>query len=66
MDDLKIFHVISKVVDGVFSQLTAKYGKVSELSVCQGHVYDYLGMRLNYGTKGKVCITMTKHIKSIL
>ena len=32
MDDLKISHLISKVVDGVISQLTAKYAKVSALS----------------------------------
>ena len=29
-------------------------------------MHDYLGMRIDYGTKGKVRITMPKHIKSIL
>ena len=52
VDDLNILHVRLKVVDGVFSQLTAKYGEVSELSSSKGRVYDYLGMRLDYGTKG--------------
>ena len=66
MYDLKIFHVILKVVDGVLSQLTAKYGKVSELSISQGFMHDYLGMRLDYYTKGKVRIPIPKHIKSIL
>ena len=31
--NIKISHVIPKVVDGVLSHLTAKYGKVSELSI---------------------------------
>ena len=66
MDDLKILYVISKVVDGVLSQLTAKYGKVSSLSVSRGRLHDYLGLGLNYGTKGKVRITAPKHIESIL
>ena len=29
-------------------------------------MYDYLGMQLDYCTKGKVRITMSKHIKIIL
>ena len=33
MDDLKISHVSSKVVDGLLSQLTENYRKVSELSI---------------------------------
>ena len=29
-------------------------------------MHDYLGMRINYGTQGKVHITMPKHIEGIL
>ena len=66
MDNLKIFHVRSKGVDEVLSHLIYKYGNVSELSASLGSVHDYLGMWLNYGTKGKVHINMPKHIKIIL
>ena len=66
VDDIKILHVRSNVVDVVLSHLTIKYEKVSALSISRGHVYDYLGIRLNYGTKVKVRITMPKHIKGIL
>ena len=66
MDDIKILHVTPKVVDGVLSQLTTKYRKVSLLSVSRGHIHDYLNMRLDYSTKGRVWITMPKHIKGIL
>ena len=66
VDDLKILQMIPKVVDGVLSHLTTKYGKVSSLSVSRGRMHDYLGMRLNYGTKVKVRITMPEHINIIL
>ena len=62
VDDLNISHVSLKVVDGVISQLTTKYGKISELSLSQGRVHDYLGVSLDYDTKGKVRINMPKHI----
>ena len=65
MDGIKISHLILKVVDRVLSQMTTKYERVSPLSVSRGHVHDYLGMRLDYGTQGKDSITMPKHIKSI-
>ena len=51
VDDLKISHMSSKMVDKVLSELTAKYGNVSELSVSGVRVYDYLGMRIDYGQK---------------
>ena len=66
VDDLKISHVTSNVLDGELSQLTSKYGKLSELSFIRGRVHDYLGMRLDYGTKVKVRITLPKHTESIL
>ena len=56
--------MIPKVVDRVLSQLTIKDGKVSELFISQGRLHDYLVMRIDYGTKVKVYITIPKHIKS--
>ena len=55
-----------KVVDEVLSQLTTKYGKVSPLTVSKVQVNNYLDMRFGYNTKGKVRITMPKHIEVIL
>ena len=66
MNDIKISHVIPKVADGVLSQLTINYGKVSPISVRRSNMHDYLGMRLDYSTKGKVWITMPKQIRGIL
>ena len=66
MDYLNIPRVIPKVVDEVFSQLLTEYRKVSPLTVILGRVHDYLGMRMYYGTKSKVRITMPKHIEVVL
>ena len=66
VNDNNILHVILKVVDGVLSQLTTKYKKVSSLSASQGRVNDYLGMRIDYSKEGKARITMHKRIKGIL
>ena len=55
-----------KVVDKLLSQMTTKYRKVSPLTVSRYCVHDYLDMRLYYGTKGKVHITMPKDIEGIL
>ena len=66
IDGLKISQMNLKVVYRVLSQLTTNYRRVSSLSVSQGRVHDYIGMRLYYGTKGMVHITTPKHIESIL
>ena len=55
-----------KAVDEVLYQLTTKYVKMSPLTVSQGRVHNYFGMRLGYGTKRKVCITMPENIEGIL
>ena len=66
MDDIKISHVILKVVDGVISHLTTKYVNVSPLSISRVCVHDYLCMRLDCSTPRKLRITMPKNIKGIL
>ena len=66
VEDLKISHVNPKVVEKVLSQLTTKYVKVSALTVRLGRVHNYLGVRVYYGTKGKLRITVPKHIEVIL
>ena len=66
VNDNNILHVILKVVDGVLSQLVTKYGKVSPLSVSQGRMDNYLGMQINFSSKGKVCITVHNHIEGVM
>ena len=71
VDDLKISHADSKVVTAIIKKLNNKYGKTASgletpLTVKRGKIHDYLGMTLDYTTKGKVRIDMKDYIRKIL
>jgi len=52
VDDLKISHVEKRVVDHVIDKLNKRFGEYSPLSTSTGKKLDYLGMTLDYTTKG--------------
>jgi len=58
VDDNKISHVNSKVVDDVIKQIEAKFVKMSQTS---GEDHDFLGMNIRF-KRGKVKVGMKKHI----
>ena len=62
VDDMKISHVGSKVVDAVINQLKQEFGKEAPLTIHQGKIHDYLGMTLDYSFPGKVQIKMEDYI----
>jgi hypothetical protein len=66
VDDLKISHADSKTVDDVISLLTQEFGKQNQLTVTRGKIHEYLGMRLDFSTPGKLVISMEPYIKSML
>ena len=66
VDDLKISHVETTVVDGIISQLNERFGKESPISINRGKVHDYLGMTLDFSVSGKVMIKMFDYIENIL
>ena len=66
MDDLKISHVSEKVVESIVTKLQERYGKEAPLTVNRGTQHDYLGMKIDFGTKGKVIFTMDQYIDGIL
>ena len=68
VDDLKISHVEPKVVDEIIELLHTEYGKDEEtpLTVNRGLKHDYLGMQINYSTKGEVVFTMFEFIKKLM
>jgi len=53
VDNLKISHVDKKVVEDIIGLLNEKFGKESPLTATRGKVLEYLGMTLDYSTKGK-------------
>ena len=50
----------------IIKKLQRAYGKVNPLTINRGKVHDYLGMTLEYSTKGKVIITMYDYIIKML
>jgi hypothetical protein len=66
VDDLKISHVDSSVVDQVLVQLNDEYGKEAPLTVTRGKVHDYLGLTLDFTEDGKVAIRMEDYVEGIL
>jgi Reverse transcriptase (RNA-dependent DNA polymerase) len=66
VDDLKISHVDSKVVDSVIASLESEFGKEAPLTVTRGKIHEYLGMTLDYSMDGKVMIKMFRYIRDTL
>jgi Reverse transcriptase (RNA-dependent DNA polymerase) len=66
VDDLKISHVDSTVVDDMIEILKKEFGQVSNLTVRRGKVHDYLGMKFDFSTPGKVILSMDDYISQLL
>ena len=68
VDDLKISHVEKAVVDNFIEWARHKYedSKITKLKPSRGKVHDYLGITLDYTTKGKVRIYMKQYIEKML
>ena len=66
VDDCKISHLDKSVVDGLLRQLSDRFGKETPLAITRGDVHDYLGMTIDYSTKGKVKFYMYDYIEQIL
>ena len=71
VDDCKISHVSSKVIDDTIAWLCRDYESIfedgiGEMKVNQGKVHKYLGMNLDFSTKCQVEITMIEYVKEIV
>jgi hypothetical protein len=66
VDDLKILHVDSSVVDDMIDVLKKEFGQKLELTVRCGKIHNYLGLRLDFSKKGKVVMSMFDYISELL
>jgi hypothetical protein len=66
VDDLKVSHVLSTVVDKFIEDMESEFGKETPINKSRGKVHDYLGMRLDFSKPGEVTVTMIDYIKAIL
>ena len=62
VDDNKISHMDSKVIDDVIKQIEDKFGKMSQT---RGDNHDFLGMNITF-KKNKVSICMKKHVQKAI
>ena len=71
VDDCKTSHEDSEVNDRMIEWLRSEYESIFEdgsgqMTVSRGKVHTYLGMKLDFTTKGQVKITMFDYIEEIL
>jgi hypothetical protein len=66
VDDLKVSHVHSTVIEAVLGRLNNWYGQETPLTVTQGDIHDSFGMTIDYGTAGKVKIWMDDYVDNLL
>ena len=68
VDDLKSSHVNIRVNDEFHSWLEKKYGdpNIGQVKAVRGKRHDYLAMVLDYSTKGKVKVDMTRYVRQMI
>ena len=66
VDDLKISHLKKKVVQQIITDLNRVFRQESTLTTTHGKVLEFLGMKLDYTTKGKVKISMQEYVDKML
>ena len=58
VDDMKISHADSRVVNTIINMLEQEFSKEAPLTICRGKIHDYLGMTHEFTLTGKVQIRM--------
>ena len=66
VDDLKVSHMDAKEVGTFIQQMEETFGKDTPLSVSRGKTHEYLGMSLDFHSKGEVRIDMEHYIDMML
>jgi hypothetical protein len=71
VDDFKLSHCKTKVMDSMIEYLRQEYESIFEdgsgaMTVSRGKLHKYLGMTLDYTVHGQVKITMFNYVNEIL
>ena len=66
VDDLKSSHKLRKVNDEFLAWLQKKYGGYKPVTYTRGKKHEYLGMTLDYSTKGELRVDMTKYVANMI
>jgi hypothetical protein len=71
VDDCKLSHLKTKVMDSMIEYLRQEYESIFEdgsgtMTVSRGNIHKYLGMTLDYTVRGQVKITMFDYVDQII
>ena len=66
MDNLKISHKDSKVIDEIIASLELEYGKVGEMKVYRGKKHDCHQMTLDLSKSGAFIVDLEEYLKEII
>ncbi len=66
VDDLKLSHMETKVVDSVIEKLDEEFGKEAPLTKSRGKVHEYLGMTLDFSKPGELTVDMVDYTKTVI
>jgi len=66
VNELKISHVEKIVVEHIINKLNKKFGEYCPLNLSRGKRLEYLGMTLDYTTKGKVMLSMYEYMDKMV
>jgi hypothetical protein len=66
VDDLKVCHKSSVVVDSFLAWVKMTYGEIGEVKTTRGKAHDYLGMKLDYSVPGRVSIDMVDYVEQMV
>jgi hypothetical protein len=66
VDDLKVSHVKTKVVDDILDLMDGEFGKEEPMTRSRGKIHDYLGMILDFSVPGELTIDMVKYVEKII
>ena len=56
----------STVISRVLAYIDEEYGKITKMTITRGKVHKYLGMTMDYSSRGKVIFSMIDYIGKML
>ena len=65
VNNLLSSHVDSIINDKFLAWLKKTYSKHGKVKSTRGKIHDFLGMKLNFSTKGKMIVNMRKYMKKL-
>ena len=66
VDDVKVSHEDSKVIDDFIHKMEEEFGKEAPLTKTRGKILDYLGMKLDYTVEGQVTVNMREYVQMVV